>query len=246
MNRYRIDISYDGTRYSGWQIQPGAPSIQGELEKALRRLSAQTPRVHGSGRTDRGVHARKQVAHFDTEKTFDAGRLVKGANAVLPHDIRVMKAAPVSSNFHARYSVRRKEYRYFISRARVISPFLSRYRTRATPDIDIEAMKKAASYLTGNHDFAAYTANANRDVKTTFCTLNELRVTARGNDVIITARAPGFLYKMVRSLAGILLRVGEGAATPSETGKILYSRKRTARVPTAPARGLFLWNVMYR
>jgi tRNA pseudouridine38-40 synthase len=243
--RYRIDLAYDGTAYCGWQIQPNGPSVQEAVQTALKSLCGEPCPVHGSGRTDQGVHARRQVAHFDVADPRPADALKKGLNAILPPDIRIVAVRAVSPTFHARLSAVGKEYRYFIWNADILPPFIRRYRAHIRRKLDIGRMREAAAILQGRHDFAAFTANPNRDVESTTRNLSTLRVTRRGPEIVITARGEGFLYKMVRSLAGFLIRVGEGAVPPEEARAILHSRVRTARVPTAPPEGLFLWKVSY-
>jgi tRNA pseudouridine38-40 synthase len=246
MNRYKITVSYDGTDYAGWQVQLNGFAIQESLEKSIQTVTGEKTKVHGSGRTDQGVHARAQVAHFDLENPFKTSMFKKGLNAILPKDIRILKVEMVDPQFHARRSAVSKEYRYFIWNAEVMPPFLRRYRTHIRKRLDVKAMMKATKYLVGKHDFAAFTANPNRVVdRGTIRNLTRLEVTKRGAEIVITAKGEGFLYKMVRSLAGLLIRVGEGAVPPEDAKIILHSRKRTARVPTAPPEGLFLWHVDY-
>ena len=243
--RYRMTVAYDGSAYAGWQIQPAHPSVQERLEAALEQLSGHRPRVHSSGRTDTGVHARGQVAHFDLPASFDPQRLRRGLNAVLPTDIRVLDLAATEQGFHARFGAEGKEYRYFIWNDDVMPPFLARYRTLERKPLDIETMRRAAEALVGRHDFAAFSANPNREIDGTVRHLQSLRVSRRGREVVIAARGDGFLYRMVRSLAGFLIRVGRGELSPDSAAAILDSRLRTARVPTAPPQGLFLWQVTY-
>ncbi|MDD4871791.1 MAG: tRNA pseudouridine(38-40) synthase TruA [Kiritimatiellae bacterium] len=246
MNRYKITVSYDGTDYAGWQVQLNGFAIQESLEKAIQTLTGAKVKVHGSGRTDQGVHARMQVAHFDLENPFKTSVFKKGLNAILPRDIRILKVEMVDPQFHARRSAVSKEYRYFILNTEIMPPFLRRYRTHIRKKLDVNAMKKAAKYLVGKHDFAAFTANPNRVVdRGTIRNLTRLEVIKRGAEIVIIARGEGFLYKMVRSLAGLLIRVGEGAVPPEDAKIILHSRERTARVPTALPEGLFLWRVDY-
>jgi tRNA pseudouridine38-40 synthase len=245
MPRYRIDLSYDGTAYAGWQVQPNGVTVQATVEDALRELTGAAVRVHGSGRTDQGVHARGQTAHFDLATALSRETLVRGLNALLPADVRVGRAARVAPDFHARRSATGKEYRYFIWNGPVLPPTVRQYRTHVRDPLDTERMNRAAAVLKGRHDFAAFAANPNRVVESTVRHLRELRVVRRGREVTVIARADGFLYKMVRSLVGFLLRVGEGAVPPSHARAILASRTRTARVPTAPPQGLFLWRVWY-
>ena len=243
--RYKITVAYDGSAFFGWQVQPSKRTVQEDIEKAIHRLTGETVKVHGSGRTDQGVHARAQMAHLDLEQPLSGPALRKALNALLPPDIRIAAAAKAAPNFHARRSAREKEDRYFIWNAEIVPPFLRLYRTHVRGKLDAAAMAEAAKLLVGNHDFAAFTANPNRVVESTVRHLSELRVARRGPEIVISARSNGFLYKMVRSLCGFLIRVGEGAVPPSEARHILTSQVRTARVPTAPPEGLFLWRVTY-
>lgn len=246
MNRFKITVGYDGTGYAGWQVQPNAVTVQEKLEGVLANLNGGPVKVHGSGRTDQGVHARGQVAHFDMEKAFSPRDLNRALNALLPEDIRVIKVQKAADGFHARKHAAEKVYCYFIWNGETMPPTERLDHLHVAQKLDIEAMRRAAEMLVGRHDFAAFTANPNRVVESTVRELFDLLVRKRGNEVVIVARGEGFLYKMVRSLAGWLLRVGKGEVAPEETSAILESRIRTARVPTAKPQGLFLWKVSYR
>jgi len=244
--RYRMAVAYDGSAYSGWQVQPRHTTVQGELERVLQELSGGKVRVESSGRTDSGVHAREQVAHLDLPRDlFRTDKLLIGINALLEPDIRVLSLRTASPDFHARFSAKGKEYRYFISNENVLSPFHRRYRTWIREPLDVPAMQEAADALQGHHDFAAFAANPNRELDGTARTLYTLSVTKRGREIVIRAVGDGFLYKMVRSLAGFLIRIGRGELPPEAATMILASKLRTARVPTAPPEGLFLWRVYY-
>jgi tRNA pseudouridine38-40 synthase len=245
MARFRIDITYDGTGYSGWQVQPNGVTVQEKIEGALNRLTSEKVKIHGSGRTDQGVHARRQVAHFDLAADLAPQDLLKAVNALLPPDIRLLKAERVPADFHARRQAKEKEYRYFIWNDEMMPPFYRHYRMHVRRRLDVSAMQKASGYLIGEHDFAAFTANPNRVIESTVRNLFALRVMKHGSEIVIVAKGEGFLYRMVRSLAGFLIRVGEGALAPEEAKTILLSKVRTARVPTAHPQGLFLWNVTY-
>lgn len=246
-SRYRCTLAYDGTAYHGWQVQPRHRTIQGECERVLHELSGHRIRVEASGRTDTGVHARGQVAHFDWPlPARPATKLWLGMNALLPPDIRVLAGRAVPPSFHARFSAKAKEYRYFIHTAEPVPPDVRCYRLPVRDPLDVSAMRAAAKRLEGYHDFAAFAANPNRELDGTHRTLTALHITQRGPLIVIRARGDGFLYKMVRSLAGFLIRVGRGELAPTDTQPILESRVRTARVPTAPPQGLFLWHVYYR
>jgi tRNA pseudouridine38-40 synthase len=245
VQRYRVTLAYDGTAYAGWQIQPGGMTVQQRLQEALRRIAGADVKVHGSGRTDRGVHALGQVAHFDLERALAPVALRRALNALLPPDIRVLAARRATDDFHARRSARDKEYRYFIWQGEVLPPLLRNCRAQVRRPLDLCAMRAAAATLHGRHDFAAFTANPNREVESTVRNLRLLTVSRQGNEITIRAAADGFLFRMVRSLAGWLIRVGEGAVPASRTREILAAAERTARVPTAPPQGLFLWRVRY-
>lgn len=244
MQRYRFNISYDGTRYAGWQIQPNGLAVQAVIQDAIRQLVNERVKLHGSGRTDQGVHARCQVAHADLASAWPPAQLMKALNAVLPDDIRVMRAAKVADTFHARRSVRIKTYRYFIWNAEVVPPMQRHFVTHVRTPLNVAAMQEAADVLVGEHDFSAFAANPKRHVASHVRRVDRLDVKKRGAAITLIAEGEGFLYKMVRSLAGFLIRVGEGGA-PAAAQEILASHQRTARVPTAPPEGLFLWNVTY-
>lgn len=243
--RYRMTVAYDGSAYAGWQVQPNHMTVQQRVEEVLQSLTGETIKVHGSGRTDQGVHAEGQVAHFDLSRRWAGWQLLNGLNAKLPQDIRVLKVARAKPDFHARRSAVKKEYRYFIWNARVMNPTRRFYATHIRKPLDVGAMQAAAKILAGKHDFAAFTANPNRVVESTVREVYSLTVKRTGSRIVIRASSEGFLYKMVRSLTGLLLRVGEGAVSQDEVREILASRIRTARVPTAPPEGLFLWRVWY-
>jgi len=243
--RYRIEVAYDGTAYFGWQVQPRHTTVQACIERAVAQITGETVKVHGSGRTDQGVHARGQVAHFDLHKRMPPDALKKGINALLPADIRILRATRAKPDFHARRTATKKEYRYFIWNTEIREPSHRLYATHVRRPLDVAAMRAAAALLVGRHDFAAFTANPNREVESTVREVRYLTVSKAGPLITVRVASEGFLYKMVRSLCGLLIRVGEGAEKPEAVRAILESKIRTARVPTAPAEGLFLWRVWY-
>lgn len=243
--RYKITIQYDGSSYAGWQVQPAHRTVQQAIEEALHTITSETVKIHGSGRTDQGVHAWGQVAHFDLIRRRRCQDLNRALNAILNDDIRITKVKHAKSDFHARRSAISKEYRYCIWNGAILPPFMRNYRAHVYKPLDLKAMKAAAVLLIGEHDFAAFTANASRPVESTVRNLMVLSIHKKGHEVVIRAAGNGFLYRMVRSLAGFLIRVGEGALSPETATAILNSRERTAVVPTAPPQGLFLWNVRY-
>ena len=243
--RYRATIAYDGTDFFGWQAQPDRPTVQGAVEAALRRLTGTDVRVHSCGRTDTGVHARGQVAHFDLAKPWEPWRLLRAVNALVPESVRVTELRSAKPDFHARYDAAGKEYRYFAWNAPVACPLRRRQALHVRNPLDLGAMERAAEMLEGRKDFASFSANPHREIEGTVRTLWRLGVRREGRLVTISAAGDGFLYKMVRSLAGHLIRVGTGAVAPEETEALLFAQERTARVETAPAHGLCLWRIFY-
>lgn len=245
--RYKIKVSYDGTNYSGWQVQPEHRTVQGELERLLTHMTGgeKPVRVESSGRTDAGVHARAQVAHFDLEKPVDPKYFQRGLNAQLDRDIRLVSFEKVSSDFHARFSAVGKEYRYFIYNGLLIPPTKRLYYLQEGRRLDVEKMRRAAELLVGEHDFAPFSANPGRELNGTVRTIYSLNVRKHGADITLEVQGNGFLYKMVRSLAGYLVRVGIGDLKPESVHEILDHGIRTAVVPTAQPHGLFLWKVFY-
>lgn len=243
--RYRAVVSYDGTDFFGWQVQKGRRTVQGVLEQAIQAVVGERVPVFCSGRTDSGVHARGQVVHFDLPAPWPSTKLFLALNANLPDDVRIERITRTRPDFDARFSAKGKEYRYFIWNNPVATPDTRRTHTHVRGRLDVDAMKAAAAMLVGEHDFAAFCANPGYDRGGTVRRLDRLDVRKQGKTIVIIARGEGFLYRMVRSLAGFLIRVGLGELSPDDARSILDSRERTARVPTAPARGLFLWRVFY-
>lgn len=244
--RYKITVAYDGTNYGGWQVQPNRNTVQAEIERVLEIMTCSKIRIHHSGRTDAGVHAKGQVAHFDLEKNWEPWRLQNGLNGLLPGDIRIMKVQRVKDDFHSRFSAIGKEYRYFIWNGPAVPPELRFYRLHECRKLDIAAMKAAAAQLVGTHDFASFTANPKREIGGTEKTVTDITVTrSRDGEVKICVKGKGFLYKMVRSIAGFLLRVGTGELDAASATHFLEHPGRTKDIPTAKAHGLFLWKVDY-
>lgn len=244
--RYKMTIAYDGTNYAGWQIQPRRNTVQAEIEAALLERTGQKIRIHHSGRTDAGVHAKGQVAHFDMNESVDCSVFQYSLNAMLPPDVRIMKFEKVASDFHARFHAVGKEYRYFIWNGPAVPPELRLYRLHERRKLNISAMKEAAAHLVGTHDFAAFTANPKREIAGTEKTVHSIAIKrTREGDVQISVKGAGFLYKMVRSIAGFLVRVGVGELEPQDAKRLLKAAERTREVPTAKAHGLFLWGVDY-
>jgi len=243
--RFKITVSYDGTAYAGWQVQPNGLTVQEVLETALSQLAGTKVIVHGSGRTDQGVHALGQVAHFDACLKVPFAKLSMVLNNMLPADIRIMSARKVPADFHARRSAISKEYRYFICNRPLMDPFSRLYRAHVRQPLDVKAMRKAARLFKGSHDFTAFSATSTKIQATYVRQIFSLVIRENAGDICIKVNGGGFLYKMVRSIAGYLIRVGAGEVPPESVTEIINSRKRTAIVPTAPPSGLFLWQVRY-
>ncbi len=245
--RFKLVVAYDGTAYSGWQVQPQGDSVQQAIEGVLRQICGHAVKVHGSGRTDRGVHARGQVAHVDMTTRLSPRSLFYALNSHLPGDIRVLKVTTVGSDFHARRSAKSKEYRYFLSAESFALPDKRLYCQHVHRPLDLAAMRRGAAYFAGEHNFESFMANAKRDLESTVRRIHAFTISKRGTEIMFRVRGSGFLYKQVRSMVGFLIRVGEGAEKPEAVKELLAGHPpRTARVPTAPARGLFLWRVWYR
>lgn len=244
--KYKVVIAYDGTAYSGWQYQENALGIQQVVEEAVAFLERSPVRVFGSSRTDAGVHAKGFVAHFHLTKPIPPKNLLKAMNSRLPEAVRVVKASYAKESFDARLSAKGKEYRYHIYQGDIMPPHLVPYWTYCHRPLDIEAMKKAASYFVGRHDFVSFAANPNRELETTVRNIFSCEVKKSGPKYVIIVKGDGFLYKQVRSMAGFLLSVGKGNEKPEAVKELLDAAEpRTARVETAPPRGLFLWKVFY-
>jgi len=246
--RFRLTIAYDGTAYAGWQVQPGDPTVQAAVESVLRTLVGEAAEIklHGSGRTDQGVHAHGQVAHVDLQTRMNGTALVRALNSRLPSDIRVLRATETKRDFHARRSARSKEYRYFVWNSAILPPDRRLYTAHIYWPLQVKPMQEAALHFVGEHDFAAFAANPNRVMETTVRAISMFTISKRGPLICFRVRGNGFLFKQVRSMVGYLLRVGQGAETPESVAELLKQHApRTARVPTALPQGLFLWQVWY-
>ncbi|MHA6259221.1 tRNA pseudouridine(38-40) synthase TruA [Sporosarcina sp. CAU 1771] len=246
MNRVKAVIAYEGTHFAGYQSQPGLRTVQSEMDKALVKIH-KDKQIHSvaSGRTDAGVHANGQVIHFDTPLNLPLDRWQMALNVLLPTDVRVVGVEYVDESFHARYSAVRKTYVYKWSSSEVHSPFernlsvhLGRWK------LDVEQMKEACPFIIGTHDFTSFcsskTATSNK-----VRTVNLLTLEEQGDFLIMTIEGDGFLYNMVRTIAGMLLAVGKGWDTPADVGRILALKDRKAAGKTAPAHGLYLEKVDY-
>ena len=269
MRNLRLILSYDGSDFAGWQVQPGRTTVQGALASAIGRLSGENVLPQGSGRTDAGVHALAQVASFATASAIPAENWMRALNDILPASIRVLEVAEVAPEFHARKSARGKTYRYRIHRAEVCPPFLARYVWHYPYPLEESLMIAAAGVVVGEHDFTSFAAVDPERVErmataenldnggyrgtqgqTEYQTNNVRQIFSsgwarEGEELIYTVRGSGFLHHMVRNLVGTFLLVGKGTVSLEDFGRILDARERTAAGPTAPASGLYLVAVEY-
>lgn len=244
MKRIKLTVAYDGTPYAGWQLQPEQQTIEGELNKALTKLFGETITVIGASRTDAGVHALGNVAVFDTESSIPAEKICLAVNQRLPEDIRVQKSEEVAPDFHPRRVNSRKTYEYKILNRRILIPTHRLYCHHVYYPLNLELMQEAAGYLVGEHDFKSF-CSVRTQAEVTIRTIYELKVT-RDNDLItISVTGGGFLYNMVRIIAGTLLEVGRGACSPEKVNEILKGCDRSLAGPTAPANGLTLMKIEY-
>jgi tRNA pseudouridine38-40 synthase len=242
--RLAIGLSYDGTGFAGWQRQQDARSVQQVLEEALGRVADEPVTLTCAGRTDAGVHARAQLAHFDTQAVRSARGWVLGANTELPRDVSVSWACPVAPDFHARYSAEARTYRYYILNSLARSALAAKRATWLYRPLDQERMAQAARTLIGEHDFSAFRA-AECQSRTPIRRVEALTVEREGDWVVIAVTANAFLHHMVRNIAGLLIEIGKGEEEPSWAREILESRDRRRSAATAPACGLYFWSVRY-
>ena len=247
MRNIKLTISYDGTRYAGWQIQKNAKTIQEEIEKALRKILKEKVRLIGAGRTDSGVHAKAQVANFKTEKNFPVKKLLSALNANLPRDISAISAKKVPAKFHSQYNAKSKRYRYTILNSEIDDPFLKPYYCKVQHKLDITLMKKEAKILLGAHDFKSFQAKSNLSrIKDTRRLIKKISIKRHRQYMYMDIEANGFLHNMVRNIAGTLIEIGRGYLKQGSMEKILESCNRQNAGPTAPAKGLALVKVNYK
>jgi tRNA pseudouridine38-40 synthase len=244
MRNIKLTLSYDGSDFNGWQTQPGFRTVQATLEDAIAKLTGEKVHTNASGRTDAGVHAVGQVVNFFTTSRLTCEVLVRAMNAHLPPDIVVRDAADMPQAFDANHDARRKLYRYVIHDAAVPDPFLRKYCCHTRRRLDAAAMRRAAEPLKGRHDFHSFeTEWPNR--MSSVRTITHLAISRFGDWIWIDVEADGFLYNMVRAIAGTLINVGRGYWPEEQVARILRAEDRREAGPTAPAQGLFLMRVTY-
>jgi len=275
MRNLKLILSYDGSQFSGWQVQPDAMTVQGTLASAIGRVTGEKVLPQGSGRTDAGVHALAQVVTFVTESSVPTANFVKALNDLLPPSVRVLEVEEAAADFHARHSARAKTYRYRIYRAAICPPFLARYVWHYPFPLDEPAMAGAAALVEGEHDFTSFAAvdpersagaaakpkrsagvppasacreNAQEFVGTQVSNIRRIVSSSwerQGDEFVYKVRGSGFLHHMVRNLVGTFILVGKGTIAAADVTRILQARNRSAAGATAPASGLYLVNVEY-
>jgi tRNA pseudouridine38-40 synthase len=261
MRNLKLVLAYDGTDFSGWQVQPDAVTVQGTLASVIGRVTGEKVLPQGSGRTDAGVHALGQVATFSTESPIPAENMLKALNDLLPSSIRVLEATEEAAEFHARKSARAKTYRYRMYRETICPPFLARYVWHYPYPLDEDAMKRAAGLVIGEHDFTSFAAvdpergreesgvgvgvgagvGAPNNIRRIFASSWE----RAGDEFVYTVRGSGFLHHMVRNLVGTFVLVGKGTLKQEDVSRILQARDRSAAGATVAASGLYLVRVEY-
>lgn len=245
MPRFRLTIEYDGTPYAGWQFQPDRPTVQGEIERAFFATIGSAPTVHGSGRTDQGVHAAGQVAHVDLDRDWNPGRLRDALNAHLrPAPIAILAVDRVADDFEARFHATRRAYRYTILNRRAPPALLANRVWHVMRPLDAGAMHEAAKRLIGRHDFTTF-RNADCQAKSPWKTLDRLDAWREGDFVLVEAEARSFLHNQIRSIVGCLKRVGEGVWPQARVTEVLEARDRKLCAALAPPEGLCFMQVAY-
>lgn len=239
---YKLLISYDGTDHHGWQRQPDKRTIQGLIEDSLTKITQKKIHVIGAGRTDAGVHAKEQVANFKASLSIKKEELIHALNSPLPLDVRIISIEKVNIDFHARSMAKSKIYQYRIFNSPNISPFLHRYVLQWSSPLNVSLMKKAAPLFKREADFTSFSSNR---LLNPVRKIRLSRIEKKGEEIIYTVEANGFLRYMVRTIVGTLLEIGRGKIPPEKIEEIFREKKRSLASPTAPAKGLCLIKVNY-
>lgn len=244
MRNIKLTIEYEGKDYNGWQKQPNHLNIQGEIERAIKNVTRQDVELIGSGRTDAGVHAFGQVANFKIDSDFPIEKMATAINSQLKQSIRILKAEEVSLDFHSRYNCHQKTYGYFIDNSQQGTAIYRNITYHIAQPLDVEKMQEAASYLVGEHDFSSFKSSGTSS-KSSVRTIYKAQVIKEQERVAIMLTGNGFLYNMVRIIAGTLVDVGLGKTKPEEIQIIIESKDRAKAGKTLPPQGLYLVNVEY-
>lgn len=250
MRNLKLILAYDGSEFSGWQVQPDADTVQGTLALAIGRITGEKVLPQGSGRTDAGVHALAQVATVVTRSSVPTENFVKALNDILPAAVRVLEVSEVAPDFHARHSAHAKTYRYRIYRDAICPPFLARYQWHYPYPLDEQAMANAAAAVVGEHDFTSFAAVDPERERENETVSNVRQIFSSvwkrdKSELVYTVRGSGFLHHMVRNLVGTFILVGKGTLSVRDVSGILEARNRSAAGATAPAKGLYLVSVEY-
>ena len=242
--RYLIKFSYDGTNYSGFQKQKGLNTIEEKLEEALTKINdSKKTTITATGRTDKGVHALCQYGHADIDVNITEKKLKRALNSNLPDDIHVISTEIVNKDFHARYNVKEKEYKYIINVGEY-NPLERNYVYQYNYELNVNNMKKAIKYFEGEHDFRSFVTD-NKEKENCVRTITYTNIELKDNKIIITFRGNGFLRYQVRNMVGLLIKIGENKISPDSVEKTIKSKDRTKASKTAPAEGLYLTKVIY-
>jgi tRNA pseudouridine38-40 synthase len=245
MPRYKSIISYDGSGFSGYQVQPNKRTVQSVLEAVLTKMHKGEPvRVSASGRTDSGVHAKGQVIHFDSPLHIPADKWERALNSMLPEDLSVLSVGSVPDSFHARFDAKGKEYRYVLRLSQKRDPFQRKFAYQFPYPLNLKAMEQASKFFLGTHDFTSFCA-AKTEVEDKVRRIDSIDFTLKDDLLTIRFKGNGFLYNMVRILVGTLLEVGSGERSPEDIPIILAHKDRRLAGKTAPPQGLYLWQVFY-
>jgi tRNA pseudouridine38-40 synthase len=246
--RLKLTIAYDGTNYAGWQVQKSGVAVQEVVEKALKNIFGLDLRLHGSSRTDAGVHARALIAHFDIPRAkfnMVPRKLSLALNAHLPDDIRIMRASRAKPDFHARFNAVGKQYRYFIYNHAAMDPLLRTQAWHVPQPLEVEKMREAARAFIGKHDFEAFAASRGYKMESTIRTVTRCEIRRSRQLLTVIIEGDGFLYKMCRGIVGTLVQVGQNKFAPSVIPQMIATKDRRAAGMSAPAHGLILWKVYY-
>jgi tRNA pseudouridine38-40 synthase len=245
LRNIKLTIAYDGSRYNGWQRQDNTDNtIQGKFEQLLSRMTGEEIEIHGSGRTDSGVHAHGQVAHFHTNSQMSREEMLAYINEYLPMDIAVLDIRDAAERFHSRLNVKRKTYCYHIWNSPIPNVFLRKYSYQVPEPLDLPSMEQGASYLLGTHDFKSF-CSRKKMKKSTVRMIESIQIEKNGDEILLTYKGNGFLYNMVRILTGTLIEVGKGLRSPEDIPSVIEAKNREMAGFTAPPQGLFLEKVDY-
>ncbi|MFH1847317.1 MAG: tRNA pseudouridine(38-40) synthase TruA [Candidatus Omnitrophota bacterium] len=244
MRNIKFTITYDGTNYKGWQRQKDSPTVQAEVEAAVAKVFGKHHHVWGASRTDAGVHARAQIAHIKIKTSIPVENIKKAINTILPEDIGVVDAQDMPLDFHAQFQAKSKLYCYHILNSRDRDPFTCRYAWRVPYKLNVSLMKEEAAFLVGEHDFKSFQASDKRE-RSSVREIFSINIEKKKTALVVEIQGSGFLYNMVRNVVGTLVEIGRGHFSSGSMCEVLYARDRTKAGPTAPAKGLFLMDVVY-